>query len=257
MTAPQAAEELGTNRTGISNLEAGRFGASAERVRTLARIYACSDRAYIDALAGMAEERGRGWWLEYRGDLPAAALDVAELEFHAHALRTVQILHVPGLLQTEEYAKVVLATNIPAPTATELRRRLSFRMRRRDVLDRGDPPQCTFLIHESALRVELGGATVARGQLAHLLEASERDNVTLRVIPFSAGAFPNVGISTVFAAGPVPQLDTIHLEVPHGNALIDSETHLDNYRATMDHAEAISLSPAATRDLVRKIAHLA
>jgi uncharacterized protein DUF5753 len=253
MTAPAAAEELGTNRTGISNLEAGRFGASAERVRTLARIYACADQVYVDALAAMAEERGKGWWEDYRGDLPAPALDVAELESHASMLRTVQIMHVPGLLQTEEYAKVVLATNVPKPSPTELRRRLSYRMRRRDVLDRSEPPQCTFLIHESAMRIELGGPKVARGQLEHLLEASDRDNITVQVIPFSAGAFPNVGISTVYASGPVPRLDTVHLEVPHGNALIDSETHLENYRAIMDHAQGIALSPEGTRDLVREI----
>ncbi|TDC72218.1 helix-turn-helix domain-containing protein [Streptomyces hainanensis] len=255
MTAPEAAAELNTNRTGISNLEAGRFGVSAERVRVLARIYHYPDEQHIDALADMADERGKGWWEEYRGALSTGALDVAELEYHAKALRTTHIMHVPGLLQTEEYAKVVLATDVPWPNPQELRRRLSFRMRRRDVLDRTDAPHCTFMVHESALRIELGGAKVARGQLEHLLDASERDNITIRVIPFSAGAFPNVGISTVYAAGPVPRLDTVHLEVPHGSSLIDSETHLVNYRVIMDYIEGITLSPSETRDLMRSLAH--
>ncbi|SFC21198.1 helix-turn-helix domain-containing protein [Streptomyces aidingensis] len=254
MTPMQAAEELGTNRAGISNMETGRFGVSAERVRTLARIYSCPDAAYVDALAAMAEERVRGWWEHYRDKLPATALDLAELEHFARAMRTIQIMHVPGLLQTEEYARAVLAIDVPEPNPVELRRKISFRMRRRDVLDRDDPPQCTFLVHESAFRLETGGPKVARRQLDHLLEASERPNVTLRAIPFSAGVLPNTGLSTVYAYAAVPQLDTVHLEVRHGHALLDAETHLQNYRATMSRVENISLTPEETRELIADIA---
>ncbi|MEW2581466.1 helix-turn-helix domain-containing protein [Streptomyces syringium] len=254
MSAPLAAEQLGTNRTGISNIEAGRFGVSSERVRALARIYACADHAYIDALAQMAEERGKGWWEEYRGTVSVGALDVAELESHALKIRTVQILHMPGLLQTEDYAKAVLSTASPAPTPTDLRRRLSYRMRRRDILDKSSPPTCTFLIHEAAMRVEFGGAKVARRQLEHVIEASERENITVRAIPFSAGGFPSAGLSTMYASGPVPQLDTVHLDVAHGSALLDAEAYLANYRSILDRTEDISLSPEDTRDLMRVIA---
>ncbi len=250
MTAPQAAKHLGTNRTGISNIEAGRFGVSAERVRALARIYACQDTAYVNALAVMAEERGRGWWEEYRGSIATGALDVAELEHHACRIRTVQILHMPGLLQTEDYAKAVLATAIPSPPSAVLRRRLSFRMRRRDVLDSAGAPDCTFLIHESAMRMQFGGPKVTRRQLEHVLEATERDNITVRVIPFAAGGFPNAGISTLYAAGPVPQLDTVHLDVAQGSALLNDEHCLANYRAILDRVEDVSLSASDTGALM-------
>ncbi|MEV6673124.1 Scr1 family TA system antitoxin-like transcriptional regulator [Streptomyces sp. NPDC051162] len=254
MTAPHAAEQLGTNRTGISNIEAGRFGVSPERVRALARIYACADQSYVDALARMAEERGKGWWEEYRGAVSVGALDLAELEHHTISLRTVQILHMPGLLQTEDYAKAVFSTAMPRPTPADLRRRLSYRMRRRDVLDKPTPPTCTFLIHEAAMRAEFGGPKVARRQLEHAIEASERDNITVRAIPFSAGGIPSAGLSTVYAAGPVPQLDTVHLDVAHGSALLDAEAHLANYRAILDRTEEISLSTEGTRDLLHAIA---
>ncbi|MFF4404474.1 helix-turn-helix domain-containing protein [Streptomyces sp. NPDC001404] len=254
MSAPQAAAQLGTNRTGISNIEAGRFGVSAERVRSLARIYSCADQRYVDALAAMAEERGKGWWEDYRGKMSVWSLDLAELEHHATGLRSVQIMHVPGLLQTEDYAKAVFSTAVPSPDPVELRRRLSYRMRRRDVLDRDNPPACTFLIHECAMRMEFGGSKVARGQLEYLLEVSERENVTIRAIPFSVGGFPNAGMSTKYAFGPVPQLDTVHLDVAGGNALLDAETHLANYRAILERTEEISLAPEGTRDLVRSIA---
>ncbi|MFF7095341.1 DUF5753 domain-containing protein [Streptomyces rubradiris] len=249
-----AAAQLGTDRTSISNVESGRFGVSGERVRTWTAHYGCSDVAYIDALAAMAEERGKGWWEDYRGELSAGALDLAELEYHATALRTVQIMHMPGLLQTEDYARAVFAEAVPPLNDIDLRRRLSHRLRRRDVLDRPNPPRCTFLIHEAALRMEFGGHQIARAQLDHLLKESHRDNVTVRVVPFAVGGFPNAGSSTLYAYGPVPQLDTVQTDTPHGPAFLDAETRLVNYRAVLDRTEERSLSPAKSRDFIHGIA---
>ncbi|MBO0655142.1 helix-turn-helix domain-containing protein [Streptomyces triculaminicus] len=254
MTAPQVAEQLGGNRTGITNMEAGRFGVSVERIRALARIYACGDQPYIDALASLAEERGRGWWDDYRDIVIKAAVDVAEMEHHALGLRSMTIMHMPGLLQTEDYAKAVFAAGIPKSTPTELRRNVSFRMRRRAVLDRDNPPTCTFLVHEAALRMQFGGPEVAARQLRHVLEESERENITVRAIPFAAGGFSMAGLSVLYATGPVPQLDTVQLDVAHGGALLDAQAHLANYRARLDYAEEISLGPDDTRKLMRDIA---
>ncbi|MFD8509540.1 Scr1 family TA system antitoxin-like transcriptional regulator [Streptomyces antimycoticus] len=254
MNVAQAAQQLGVDRTRISNTEAGRFGVSEERVRALAAIYSCGDKAYVDALVDMALERVQGWWAEYRGKLSASALDLAELEHHAVSMRTVQTMHMPGLLQTEDYAKAVFATAVPEPTDVQLRRRLSHRLKRRDVLDRDDPPPCRFIIHEAALRVAFGGPKIALGQLEHMLEASERDNVTVRVIPFSAGGFPNAGSSVLYTSGPVHQLDTVQLDTPAGVMFLDGETHLANYRRILDRTEELALTPEATRDLIHAVA---
>lgn len=254
MNVARAGEQLGADRTRISNMEAGRLGVSDERIRMLAGIYACSDQAYVDALAAMASERGRGWWDEYEGKMAATALDLAELELRAVSLRAVQIMHIPGLLQTEDYAKAVFSIAEPEPTPAQLRVSLSFRLRRRDVLDRDDPPSCTFLIHEAALRMEFGGAKVARGQLESVLEASERDNVTVRAIPFSAGGFPYAGASVTYMYGVVPQLDTVQLDAPTGVMFLDGETHLVNYRRILDRTEELSLTPEDTRDFILAIA---
>jgi hypothetical protein len=254
LNSGEAADQLGMDRTRISNTEAGRFGVSADRVRTFARVYACPDQAYIEALAAMAEERGKGWWEEYRGILPVGWLDLAELEHHAVAMRSMQTMFIPGLLQTEEYAKAVFATAVPELTPVELRRRLSHRMRRRDILDREEPARCTFLVHEAALRMQIGGAGVARSQLISLAEASERDNITVRAITFATGGIPDAGSFVLYAAGPVPGLDTAQLEAGHGEVLLDAETHLGNYRAILDRIEEVSLTPEETRDLILDIA---
>ncbi|MFD7716089.1 helix-turn-helix domain-containing protein [Streptomyces sp. NPDC059814] len=249
----EAAALLGTDRTTISNTESGRFGVSGTRVRTWAAAYACPDAAYVEALVGMAEERIKGWWEDYRGELSVSALDLAELEHHAAGFRSVQIMHMPGLLQTEDYARAVYAEALPAPTPAGLRRRLSHRLRRRDVLDRPDPPMCVFLIHEAALRMRYGGRKVAAGQLDHLLKESERDNVTVRVIPFSAGGFPNSGSSTHYVYGPVAQLDTVQTDTPTGSGFVDAEARLLTFRAVLDRTEGRSLDPQSSRDFIKEV----
>ncbi|MER6504939.1 helix-turn-helix transcriptional regulator [Streptomyces sp. NPDC001455] len=254
LTPTEAAALLGTDRTTISNTESGRFGVSGARVRAWADHYACHDTVYVDALAEMAEERIRGWWEDYRGELSGSALDLAELEHHAVGFRSVQIMHMPGLLQTEDYARAVYAEALPAPNPASLRRRLSHRLRRRDVLDRPNPPTCTFLIHEAALRMQYGGRKVAAGQLEHLLKESERDNVTVRVIPFAAGGFPNAGSSTHYVYGPVPQLDTVQTDALLGSGFVDGEARLRVFRAVLDRTEGRSLDPQSSKDFIKEVA---
>ncbi|MBW3706424.1 transcriptional regulator [Streptomyces griseus] len=250
----EAATLLSTDRTAISNTESGRFGVSGERVRAWAGGYACPDDAYVEALAAMAEARGRGWWEDYREDLTSGSLDLAELEHHAVGIRAVLIMYMPGLLQNEDYARAVFAEAVPELPPARRRRLLSHRLKRRDVLDRENPPNCTFLIHEAALRMTYGDSGVARGQLAHLLRESERDNVTIRVVPFAAGGFPETGSSTHYVYGPVPQLDTVQTDTATGPAFLDAETRLRNYRAAMDRVEDLSLDPRKSRDFIREVA---
>ncbi|MET7369335.1 helix-turn-helix transcriptional regulator [Streptomyces sp. NPDC005566] len=257
MTLAQAAERLGADRTTVSNTESGRFGVSPQRVRMWADHYKCPDEAYVNALAAMAGERVSGWWEHYRGELATDALDLAELEHHAAAIRSVQVMYMPGLLQTEGYARSVFAESVPPPSPTRQRRLLSHRLQRRDVLDRPDPPACTFLIHEAALRMTYGGVAVARGQLAHLLTESDRGNVTVRVIPFAAGGFPFASSSAHYVCGVVPQLDTVQVDTATGSSFLDAETSLVNWRFALDRTEERSLDPVGSRDFILKIAQQA
>ncbi|MFI7288169.1 helix-turn-helix domain-containing protein [Streptomyces anulatus] len=249
-----AAAMLGTDRTTISNIESGRFGVSAERVRAWAGHYGCPDHAYVEALAGMATERINGWWEDYRGHLTSDALDLAELEYHAVGIRSVQIMYMPGLLQTEDYARAVFAESVPSPTPARQRRQLSHRLRRRDVLDRPELASCVFLIHEAALRMTYGGTSVARGQLDHLLRQSDRENVVIRAIPFAAGGFPYASSSAHYVYGVVPQLDTVQTDTSTGSGFLDSETSLENWRVALDRTEERSLDPESSRDFIRGIA---
>ncbi|WP_371791298.1 helix-turn-helix domain-containing protein [Streptomyces sp. NBC_01471] len=242
------------DKTAISNTESARFGVSADRVRVWASNYSCPDQAYVDALADMARERaGSNWWDEFRDSIASFMLDLVEVEHHAIALRHVQITHLPGLLQHEDYARSVFGEAVPPLTREAMDLHVDFRMRRRALLDRPSPPDCSFLLHEAALRMLFGSGAVVRKQLEELLKYSEREEVTLRVIPFAAGGFPSAGSSTMYANGPVRQLDTVQIDVPDGLTLLDAETHLTNYRAVLDRMEARSLEPGRSRDFIRKV----
>ncbi|WP_217146255.1 helix-turn-helix transcriptional regulator, partial [Streptomyces sp. AC627_RSS907] len=96
LSISDAAQLLSTDRTTVSNIESGRFGVSADRVRAWSTHHACPDPKYVDALARMAEERGKGWWEQYRGTLSTSALDLAELEHNARSLTVLQVVYVPG-----------------------------------------------------------------------------------------------------------------------------------------------------------------
>ncbi|MEU4655729.1 helix-turn-helix transcriptional regulator [Streptomyces sp. NPDC023723] len=244
------------DKTAISNTESARFGVSADRVRVWAANYSCPDHAYVDALAAMASERGGAyWWSAYKDSMASFMLDLAELEHHAVALQHVQITHLPGLLQCEDYARAVFSEAVPPLTPKALDSQIEFRMRRRALLDRTVPPNCSFLLHEASLRMLFGDRSVVRRQLEGLLSESERDSVTLRVIPFSSGGFPSAGSSTMYASGPVRQLDTVQIDVPNTVTFLDSAIHLTNYRAVLSRMETRSLDEEHSRDFIRKVLH--
>ncbi|WP_369365496.1 helix-turn-helix domain-containing protein [Streptomyces sp. CG4] len=256
LSLTEAAALHRVDKTAISNTESARFGVSADRVRVWAANYTCPHQAYVDALANMAKERaGANWWDAYRDSMASFMLDLVELEHHAASLRHVQITHLPGLLQHEDYARAVFSEAVPPLARQALDLQVEFRLRRRALLDRPEPPDCSFLLHEAALRMLFGDRAVVRRQLEELLKQSERESVALRVIPFSSGGFPSAGSSTMYASGPVRQLDTVQIDVPNGVTFLDSETHLTNYRAVLDRMEQRSLDPGHSRDFIRKVLH--
>jgi transcriptional regulator with XRE-family HTH domain len=254
MTAAEASRSLGTTQAQISNIEANRFGISAERVRTLAHIYGCTDQPLVDALADMAADRTRGWWEEYRDTLPPRLLDLAEMEHHAAALRVTQVINIPGLLQTPEHARALFRQAVPALRPHEIEYRISHRIKRQAILHREQPPPYTAIVHEAALRMQFGGREVARAQLKHLTEISEQTGISLRVIPFDGTSFPTTGHAVDYFHGPVSALDTVEVDTAHGSELIDAAGQLEKYRLVLDRMEAVALKPAASRELIHRIA---
>lgn len=254
LSARQAAALLGVSPAQITHIESALAGVSEKRLRRLASHYACTDEAFINALVAMATDRTHGWWEQYRGRLPTSFLDLAELDHHASLRHDVGILFVPGLLQTEDYARAVFSARVPELTGEELELRIRHRIERRVIIEGATPIPYVAVIHEAALRIRVADRAVARAQLARLLESSEADNVTLRVVPFDLDGFASASSTMTYVGGPLPRLDTVVRDAPHGSVFIDSEAQLNAYRTRFRKVEAVSLGLDRSRDFIHKLA---
>ncbi|WP_031477725.1 helix-turn-helix domain-containing protein [Streptomyces bicolor] len=254
LTGREAAAALGVNSSQINHIESGLTGVSEERLRRLAANYACTDEELISALVAMATSRAKGWWEEYRGALPTPFLDLAELEHHATFLQEIQFLYIPGPLQTEGYARSIFSDRIPELPGSELELRVQHRMQRKTILEGPDPAPYEAVIHEAALRIRIGNRAASQAQLAALLDTSEADHITLRVIPFDLDGFGGSWTAMMLAGGAVPRLDTVVRDGPHGTVFIDSEAQLGVFRTLIRRVEAASLDPERSRELIYKLA---
>jgi transcriptional regulator with XRE-family HTH domain len=254
LTAREAAALLGVSAPQISQIETGLTGVSEKRLRRIAAHYACSDEAFVDALVAMATDRTRGWWEEYRTLLPTPFLDLAELEHHATFLREVQFLYVPGLLQTEDYARAVFAYRIPELPREELEARVRHRMQRKTIFEGPEPTPYEAVVHEAALRIMVSDRTASQVQLARLLEFSEGEHVTVRVIPFEVEGFAGAASAMTYAGGPVSELDTVVRDGPHGATFLHSQAQLAVFRTLFRKVEAASLPPERSRDFIHRLA---
>ncbi|MEU1790427.1 helix-turn-helix transcriptional regulator [Streptomyces sparsogenes] len=254
-TAREAAALLGVDQARMSNIEAGRIGISGERIRRLATFYACADTALVEALCAIAEERrGQFWWDEYRGILAPGFLDVAEMEHHAVYLRSMQALVIPGLLQTEDYARVLFQGVVHALPSDEIEARVAYRLKRQSILQRDEPVRLTATVHEAAVRMRFGGRKVARAQLEHLMEMSGSDAVTVRVVPFTNEAFVETTNPILYAGAAVARLDTVQVDNVVGGHFLDAEAELHRYRKLLDKAENLALDAEESRQLIHHIA---
>ncbi|MFI2431371.1 helix-turn-helix domain-containing protein [Streptomyces sp. NPDC018693] len=253
LKARQVAMALNSTSAQMSQTEAGISGVSAERVRRLAAHYGCADEAFVDALVAMTGDRTHGWWEDYRGVLPQVNLDVAEAEHHAAFLREVVITHVPGLLQTPDYARAVFRYMRPELPESEVAPRVEHRMRRRVVIEGENPTPYETVIHEFALRIRVADRRTSLSQLRLILDEIEKGHAIVRVIPVDQDGFAGADASMMYLGGPVPRLDTGLLDAPTGTLFIDAEAHLNRLRTLYRTVKESSLDPSGSRDLIHRL----
>ncbi|MEU5702003.1 helix-turn-helix domain-containing protein [Streptomyces aurantiacus] len=251
--AKEVAGLLGSSSTHMSQIEAGSSAISEERLRRLAAHCACTNEELIEALVAMATEHAHGWWDEYRGVLPQVNLDVAEAEHHAQFLREVVITHVPGLLQTPDYARAVFGYMRPELPESELAPRVEHRMKRHTVIEGDNPAPYETIVHEFALRIRVADRRASLSQLRRILDEIEQGHVTARVIPTELDGFGGADASLMYMDGPLPQLDTGLLDAPTGIMFIDAEAELKRLRTLFRKVETASLDPTASRDFIHRL----
>jgi transcriptional regulator with XRE-family HTH domain len=237
----------------ISRLEAGRVSFKTRDIADLLTLYGVTEERERDTLLTLAmRANALGWWRDYADVVPGWFDAFVGLEDAASQIRAYEVQYVPGLLQTEDYARAVIMLGYSNPQ--EIRRRLALRLARQEVLDRPDPPNLAMVLDEALLRRPIGGLRAMREQLTHLIEMSKRPNVALQVMPFQTGGYAETGgpFSLLhFAEHDLP--DVVYLEHLSNAQYLDKPATVADYAAVMDRLSAEALSPADTRDLLKTL----
>ncbi len=256
LTGDQVAERLGWSPSKISRIENHRSGIKLTDARKLLDLYQVSDR-HRDELLALAREAGRkAWWEAYSDALPSAYAFYIALEAEAKLSCEREVQIVPGLLQTEDYARAVIRRHMDSFSAIppgEIERRVEVRLARQRILTDEGSLELSIILDESVLTRRIGDSSIMHAQLKKLLECADLPNVTLRVHPLER---PQVIGTDSFvllqfdSAHEISLHDVVYLETLNGGIYIEREAETYQYRLAFERMKAEALDPRQTQDFI-------
>jgi hypothetical protein len=222
-------------------------------IRVLLDVYGVTDERQRDELVRLARDaRQRGWWHPYRDMISERYSTYIGLEAEASALLTYQPMIVPGLLQTDDYARALMRSGSARIDADEIERRVEVRVERQQILTGQDPVSLWAVIDEAALRRPVGGPETMSAQLAYLHKAAQTSHVTLQMIPFASGAHAGVGKGsfTILQFPSEMDRDAVYLDNFAGELFIEDAEDVDRFHVAFRHLVGAALSPVDTLKLL-------
>ena len=237
ISTEQAGYEIRGSHSKISRMELGRVGFKERDVADLLTLYGVSVPAEREPLLQLAKEANNpGWWHRYGDILPSWFEVYLGLEEAASMLRAYELQFVPGLLQTEDYARAVVRLGYSEASEEEVERRVQIRTTRQERFTSPGAPTLWAVLDEAVVRRPLGGRQVMRAQLEHLIEVSELANVTLQIVPFGAGGHAAAGGPFTILRFAEPGLsDVVYLEQLTSALYLDKPTDVDTYMRAMNN----------------------
>jgi transcriptional regulator with XRE-family HTH domain len=253
LTYEQAAELIYISEWTLRRMEKGEVGLKLNYVKGLLAGYGVTDHAEVSVFLDLARQANkRGWWHSYADVLPPWFRVFPGLEQAAELIRGYEPHCVPGLLQTEDYARALTAAGYPGAPAADNDRRVAVRMTRQQILDRPDPPRLWIVIDEAVLRRPAGSAAVMRGQLTRLIDAAARPAITLQVLPFTAGPHPAMYGMVHLLRFPAPELpDIAYGENMTGAFYLDKPPDVTAYAQALDRLAAQAAPATHTIKILR------
>ncbi|HXS64992.1 MAG TPA: helix-turn-helix transcriptional regulator [Streptosporangiaceae bacterium] len=250
-----AGEAIRASHSKISRLETGRVGFKDRDIADLLTLYGVTDESERTALRELAARANKqGWWHDYSDILPNWFEAYVGLEEAATQIRAYEVQFIPGLLQTGDYARAVTLLGYPNASSREIDRRVGLRLARQAVFTRPTPPNIWIVLDEAVMKRPIGGAEVMRGQIKHLIEMSQRPNVTIQIVPFQIGGHAAAGgpFSILrFAEHDLP--DVVYLEQLTSALYLDKQEVVDNYLAVMDRLCVDATTPASSIRTMRTL----
>ena len=251
----EAGDAIRASRSKISRVETGRVSLKDRDIADLLTLYGMTDEQERETIRALVRRANApDWWHDYSDILPSWFETYVGLEEAASQIRAYEVQFVPGLLQTQDYARAVTLLGHGAASAREIERRVSLRMGRQTVLARPDPPNVWAVIDEAVLRRPVGGSDVMHAQFKHLLEMAKRPNVTIQIIPFQAGGHAAAGgpFSVLrFAEPDLP--DVVYLEQLTSALYLDKPEIVDSYQTVMERVCMEAATPADSTKAIRAI----
>jgi transcriptional regulator with XRE-family HTH domain len=254
ITTERAAMTIRGSHSKISRMEHGRVGFKERDIADLLSLYGVGPGEERDVLLNLAREANTpGWWQGYADILPHWVEPYFGLEAAASFIRAYDLQLVPGLLQTEDYARAVFRLG-SAPTEEEVGRRTDARISRQRILHREEPPKLWAVMDESAIRRVVGSKQIMRAQLRQLIEMCEQEAVTLQVLPFTAGAHRALGGAFTILRFTEPDLrDVVYIEQLTGALYLDKPNDVDSYLEVIEEV-CLQAEPSARTPAILKAA---
>lgn len=260
ITSTEAAKRVDHDASWLSRIETAEVRPHPNDVRALLTLYGVTGDQAEAVIAVARQAKQRGWWQRYSDVLPDWFTAYVGMESEASVIRTYECQMVPGLLQTEEYARAAFV-GAPLPMRTdELERQVALRMERQAILTGDDPPMLRVVIDEGAARRTVGGPEVLHRQLHRLIEESTRSNVQIQLLPYSAGTgFDGSFVILDFPPLPDPYPDAaedrmVYVDTLTGALYLERPGEIAAYAAAHEQLQALALAPKPTRDTLRAIA---
>jgi transcriptional regulator with XRE-family HTH domain len=248
LTLQEVADRLGWSRATVSRLETAQTRPRPGQVADLLALYGVPASAR-EALVALARQAGRrGWWTAY---VDVFTGSYVALEDETSEIRTWDAQLIHGLLQTEDYARAVISAGRMLPGPKDVDRRIAARKARQALLDRSDAPHLHAVFDEAVLRRPIGGPAVMNSQLLTLAEAARRPNVTIRVLPYDAGAHAGLDGRFTILSYPNPEdPDIAYVEGTMGDVYLERAEETGQHRKRFQEITALSLSPADSTRLI-------
>jgi transcriptional regulator with XRE-family HTH domain len=257
LTQEQVAAQMDWSLSKLIRIEAGTVSVSTNDLKALLALYRITDGTQVEELVELARaSRQRTWLAGYKDQLASYRVSFIGLEAETSTLSSFNPLLVPGLLQTETYARAViaeLASHEDTPEPVEPL--VDVRMRRQhEVLGRRVPPRLLVLMDEAVLRRPVGGWRAMREQLAHLVEAAEQPNISLRILPFSAGPYPAMyGPFTILDFPEEADTPVVFLENAFSGDVIERAEEVSAYRGMFDQMWHRALTEESSAELIKEL----
>jgi len=256
ISAEQAAYPIRASRSKISRMETGRVGFKLRDVEDLLTLYGVTDgQQRTEILALARRSSAPDWWARYGDILPGWFETYLGLESAATTIRSFEVQFVPGLFQTEDYARAVTQLGHHSASPAEIDRRVALRIKRQELLSRPSPPRVWAVMDEAVLRRPYGGPEVMREQLRRLAQAAARPQVTLQVVPFARGGHAGAsGAFSIlrFAERDLP--DVVYIEQLTSALYLDQRPDVEHYLEVVDQLSGQALTPADTAAFIEQAA---